>query len=109
MPTPASTADPLYPVSNQFPLGRPFGILPSGTDATLPAALPFGLRLAVTTPAADIGDLSHYGYDHDQQIGVLHTEQGTVPLARHTTGQTRTVTHPDGHRGPDSDQDVRED
>ncbi|MBT8225494.1 MAG: putative ATP-grasp-modified RiPP [Dactylosporangium sp.] len=101
--------DPLYPTNGQFPLGRPFGIMPGGTDATPAEALPFGLRLAVTAPAADIENLDRYGYDHHRQIGVVHTHSGAVPLARHTTGQTRTVAHPDGHRGPDTDQDVRED
>lgn len=107
-PTPP-IVDPLYPVSGQFPLGRPFGLLPAGTDSTPSEVLPFGLRLAVSTPAIGVGDLSQYGYDHDQQIGVAHTVDGIIPLARHTNGQTRTVTQPDGHRGPDSDQDVRED
>jgi len=99
----------LHPVAGRFPLGRPFGLLPTGGRATATEALPFGLRQAVTPAVVAVGDLTRYGYDHTRQIGVVHTEDGVVPLARHTDGRTSTRTNPDGNGGPDSDQDVRED
>lgn len=102
-------ADPLYPASGLFPLGRPFGLLPASDEECPAEVLPFGLRRAVTSPAVPIGDLSAYGYDHDQQIGTFRDGETVVPLMRHTTGQTRTTTNADGQKGPDSDTDHRED
>lgn len=102
--------DPLYPNFGAFGLGRPFGLLDVSREMTAPEAVPFGLRRAVVAPAVEVGDLSVYGFDHDRQIGTVVGEDGVaVPLLRHTTGQTRTTTNPDGHRGPDSDTDQRED
>jgi putative ATP-grasp target RiPP len=102
--------DPLYPHSGAFGLGRPFGLLEASREVTAPEAVPFGLRRAVTAPVVEVGDLSGYGFDHDQQIGTVVGEDGVVmPLLRHSTGQTRTTTNPDGHKGPDSDTDQRED
>jgi putative ATP-grasp target RiPP len=103
------TDDPLHPLAAQFPLGRPFGLLPASGDICAAEALPFGLRRAVVSPAVPVGDLSAYGYDHDRQIGIVHEGDRVVPLLRHTHGQTRTVTRPDGRGGPDSDADYRED
>jgi putative ATP-grasp target RiPP len=102
--------DPLYPNSGAFGLGRPFGLLDASQEVTAPEAMPFGLRRAVVAPGVEVGDLSAYGFDHDRQIGTVVGEDGVaVPLLRHTTGQTRTSTNPDGHKGPDSDTDQRED
>jgi len=102
--------DPLYPNSGAFALGRPFGLLDASGQVTAAEAVPFGLRRAVLAPAVEVGDLSAYGFDHDRQIGTVVGEDGVaVPLLRHTTGQTRTTTNPDGHKGPDSDTDQRED
>lgn len=102
--------DPLYPNSGAFGLGRPFGLLDVSEEVTAPAAVPFGLRRAMVAPAAEIGNLSAYRFDHDRQIGTVVGDDGVVvPLLRHTTGQTRTTTNPDGHKGPDSDTDQRED
>jgi putative ATP-grasp target RiPP len=109
-PALAGSPDALHPATGHFPLGRPFGMLPPGGGTSRPDALPFGLRQAITPPATiGLGDLDQYGYDRERQIGVAFTPDGAVPLARHTTGQTRTVTHPDGKKGPDSDADQRED
>ena len=99
----------LHPAAGRFPLGRPFGMLPVGGMATTAEALPYGLRQAVPPAVVAVGDLTRYGYDHARQIGVVHTPDGLVPLARHTDGRTSTRTNPDGNGGPDSDQDVRED
>jgi putative ATP-grasp target RiPP len=101
--------DPLYPVRGQFSLGRPFGLLPLSDEVCTAEAVPFGLRQAVPTAAVPVGDLSVYGYDHESQLGIIRDGKRTVPLLRHTTGQTRTNTHPDGQKGPDSDTDHRED
>lgn len=102
--------DPLYPNSGAFALGRPFGLLDADEDETSREVWPFGLRCAVTAPLVEVGDLSAYGFDHDRQIGTVVDADGVVvPLLRHTTGQTRTTTNPDGHRGADSDADQRED
>lgn len=105
----SSGADPLYPISGLFPLGRPFGLLPASEEMCPPEVLPFGLRRAVVSKAVPIGHLAAYGYDHDRQIGTVRDGDTVLPLMRHTTGQTRTSTNPDGQRGPDSDTDHRED
>jgi putative ATP-grasp target RiPP len=96
-------------MTEMVPLGRPFGLLSTSEDITDPESLPFGLRLAVEVPATSIGELAAFGYDTDQQIGTVRDGDQVVPLLRHTTGQTRTTTNPDRHRGPDSDTDHRED
>ena len=102
--------DPLYPSSAAFALGSPFGLLDVLAGSTAPEAMPFGLRHAVTAEPVPIGDLSAYGYDHDQQIGTATDANGVVsPLLKHTDGRTATRTNADGKGGPDSDQDVRED
>ena len=102
--------DPLYPSSGAFGLGGPFGLLDTSGGVSAPEALPFGLRKAVTAPVVAVGDLSTYGFDHDQQIGTVVDDNGVVvPLLRHTTGTTKTTTNPDGKSGPDSDSDQRED
>ncbi len=108
---PMSTGpDPLYPDSSAFALGRPFGLLDSAGQVTATGAVPFGLNRAVVAPAVPVGDLSRYGFDHERQIGTVVEADGVVvPLLRHTTGQTRTTTNPDGSKGPDSDVDQRED
>ncbi|MBI1759089.1 MAG: putative ATP-grasp-modified RiPP [Actinobacteria bacterium] len=93
----------------QFGLGRPFGLLPTSERVCAVEALPFGLRRAMVAATVSVGDLSAYGYDHDRQIGVIRDGDQEVPLLKHTTGQTRTTTNPDGQKGPDSDVDQRED
>lgn len=101
--------DPLYPAAAQFPLGRPFGLLAPSDPEAGPELVPFGLRQAVETPAAPIGDPASYGYDHDRQVGVVFDGERLLPLLKHTTGKTNTVTHPDGAVPRDSDDDYRED
>lgn len=102
-------ADPLYPANACFPLGRPFGLIPVSAGVCPTDLLPFGLRQAVAGRPQPVGDLSAYGFDHDQQIGTVREGDAVVPLMRHTDGQTRSVTRPDGQSGPDTDQDRRED
>jgi putative ATP-grasp target RiPP len=99
----------LYPASSRFPLGSPFGLVPAGDGVTEADSMPLGLRLATAHAATPVGDLSRYGYDTDRQIGIVRDGDTVVPLLKHTDGQTSTVTHPDGHQGNDTDQDVRED
>jgi putative ATP-grasp target RiPP len=95
---------------NLFPLGRPYGEidgsaeLPSGLDTR-----PFGLSCARTPKQSVPLDLTTIGYDSDRQTGVVLDGGAWVSLAKHTTGETGTTTNPDGHRGPDSDNDQRED
>jgi putative ATP-grasp target RiPP len=73
---------------------------------------PFGLTATARRVRPDnvaILDPTELGYDNEMQIGLIRGGEAMVPLARHTTGQTSTVTHNDGHRGNDSDTDHRED
>jgi putative ATP-grasp target RiPP len=107
--TSIAAASSLYPASSRFPLGSPFGLVPAGGGVTEPDSMPFGLRLATAHVATPVGDLSRYGYDTDHQIGIVRDGDTVMPLLKHTDGQTSTVTHPDGHQGNDTDQDVRED
>jgi putative ATP-grasp target RiPP len=98
----------LHASSEVLPLGRPFGEV-DPSSATPSRRRPFGLRFAETCRSVSILDRDALDYDEDQQIGVVHTDDGVVPLARHTDGQTSTVTHSDGRGGNDSDTDHRED
>lgn len=100
---------PLCPASSRFPLGQPFGLVPVGTGVTAAGSMPLGLRLATSHVATPVGDLSRYGYDTDRQVGIVRDGDTETPLLKHTDGQTSTVTNPDGYKGNDTDQDVRED
>jgi len=93
-----------------FSLGRAYGLLAGSADEVCSVELlPFGLRRAVVSVPVVVGDLSAYGYDPVRQIGTVRDSDQVVPLWRHTTGRTGTVTHPDGRKGPDSDSDQRQD
>jgi putative ATP-grasp target RiPP len=105
----SETMDPLYPVSGLFPLGRAYGLLPISAEVCPPEMLPFGLRQAVVAAATPTEDLSTFGYDCQLQIGTVRDGEQVVPLLKHTTGQTRSVTNPDGSKPRDSDTDQRED
>jgi putative ATP-grasp target RiPP len=78
----------------------------------LPSARrPFGLRLGVLPAMSDeqtvtIDDLH---YDEERQIALVRLGAATVPWHKHTDGRTKTRTNLDGHKGPDSDVDHRED
>ncbi len=102
--------DPLYPSSGAFGLGTPFGLIDTSGAKTAPESMPFGLRRAVIADVVPMGDLSAYGFDHQQQIGTVVDADGVVvPLLKHTDGKTATKTNADGKGGPDSDSDQRED
>lgn len=100
----------LFPPSDQFSLGGP-GDHVSDVVEPVSGRRPFGLRLAVPLPAAARVRLDEVGYDEDRQQGVVRTATGLVPLSKHTTGQTATITDGgDGHgSNRDSDTDHRED
>jgi len=95
---------------NQLPLGRAFGEIepcsegPSGRETR-----PFGLSCATRPAATPTADLSKVGYDSERQVGVVQEGGEWVSLAKHSTGQTGTTTHPDGKGGNDSDTDQTED
>lgn len=99
-----------FPSSDHFPLGRPFGCLDS-TPEPPSAVRPFGLTLAVVPSAVTQVEPAQLGYDEDAQVGLIREGGCMVPLSRHTTGQTATIT--DGGDGQntnqDSDTDQRED
>ena len=93
-----------------FPLGKPYGEIDmSAEQPTGPDTRPFGLSFARRSEKSETLTLSTIGYDSERQIGVILDGDAWVPIARHTTGQTGTRTNPDGHKGPDSDTDHRED
>lgn len=100
----------VFPPSDQFPLGRPYGVIES--QAEPPSTVrPFGLTVAV--PAVTVATINpaHLGYDEDAQIGLICDGDAMVPLSKHTDGQTNTVTQGgDGQNtNRDSDTDHRED
>lgn len=102
--------DSLFPPSLLFGLGRPYGEVHAHEGALVATAVrPFGLRFAVSPPVVTGLDLDAMRYDPVRQVGMMDTPDGLVPLARHTTGSTSTVTHADGQGRNDSDSDVRED
>ena len=96
--------------SDHLPLGSRFGRLATSPEPPSPAR-PFGLRLAEPPRQITDVDTGAFRYDHDRQIGTMYdADTATViELARHTDGQTGTVTNTDGHQGRDSDTDHRED
>ena len=102
-----ATGVTIFPSSDHFPLGQPFGWVDTTASPASPAR-PFGLSLAVQTRASLL-DMDALGYDTDQQIGLILDGEDMVPLSRHTDGQTNTQTNSDGHGGVDSDTDQRED
>lgn len=100
----------VFPSSDHFPLGRAYGHV-QGTPQPASAVRPFGLTLAVAPIAGAVLDPAELGYDEDAQVGLIREGADMVPLSRHTTGQTNTVTQGgDGHgSNRDSDTDYRED
>lgn len=105
-----SAAAGAFPSSDQLPLGRPFGCLESAPEP--PSSVrPFGLTLAVAPSAVIQVEPARLGYDEDAQLGLIREGGCMIPLSRHTTGQTATIT--DGGDGQntnqDSDTDQRED
>jgi putative ATP-grasp target RiPP len=100
----------LHAPSEALPLGRPYGGV-EASSAEPSQRRPFGMRFAQTCRSGAVStiDFATISYDETRQIGVVTTPNGPVPLARHTNGQTSTVTHGDGKGGHDSDTDHRED
>ncbi|MGH8574633.1 MAG: putative ATP-grasp-modified RiPP, partial [Gammaproteobacteria bacterium] len=101
---------PIFPGSDHFPLGRSCGVVPAAAEP--PSAVrPFGLTLTVSPRTTALVDLTTFVYDEVAQIGVVREGADMIPLSRHTTGKTNTVT--DGGDGQntnkDSDSDYRED
>lgn len=106
-PSSASAGHP-WPPSDQFPLGRPYGLV-SGCGERASLIRPFGMRRAVTPRHVAQLRVADLGYDEVAQIGLVREGGTYVPWLRHTDGQTGTVTNADGHGGRDSDVDHRED
>ncbi|MGH3940128.1 MAG: putative ATP-grasp-modified RiPP [Pseudonocardiaceae bacterium] len=99
--TALSSGDPLFRTGDQFPMGRPFGLIePVSAAPSRPELRPFGLSFA--TAAAVPVDVSGLRYDPARQLGVI--EAG----GKHSTGPTNTRTS-DGHKSMDSDTDHTED
>lgn len=103
----ASTA---FARADHFPLGTVLGRADAVPEPPT-ARRPFGLTRAEPPRATVAVDATSIDYDEDQQIGLICDQRSgdVVPLARHTDGQTGTVTNSDGHQGRDSDTDHRED
>lgn len=98
----------LHSLSQVLPLGRPYGAVePSSAQPS--ERRPFGLRFARACTAISTVDIEAIAYDEKRQISIVETPEGVIPLARHTDGQTSTVTHGDGKGGHDTDTDHRED
>jgi hypothetical protein len=90
-------------LGERFPLGRPFGALPSnGERITDSEITPYGLRLRVRPATPYQVDLTAVGYDEKSQTGTWPETivNGTRPP---TVINTNTTT--DGANGPDSAPD----
>lgn len=90
-------------IGERFPLGRPFGALPSdGERITDSETTPYGLRLRVRPADVRSIDLATVGYDEESQTGTWSETivNGTRPP---TVINTNTTT--DGANGPDSAPD----
>lgn len=98
----------VFPSSDHFPLGRAYGQV-DATPAPATPVRPFGLTVAVPPRNDARFDPADLGYDEDRQIGLIRDGGVMVPMSKHTDGMTNTQTNADGHGGPDSDTDVRED
>ncbi len=105
-----STVQGLFPSSDHFPLGRAYGCV-AATPEPASSVRPFGLTLAVKLEAGTVVDPAELGYDDDAQVGLIRHGADMIPLSRHTTGQTNTITQGgDGQTtNVDSDTDQRED
>lgn len=105
-----STGVGVFPSSDHFPLGRAYDHVQM-TPQPASAVRPFGLTLAVPPVTEGVVNPAELGYDEDAQVGLIRAGADMVPLSRHTTGQTNTVTQGgDGHgTNRDSDTDYRED
>lgn len=105
-----STVSGLFPSSDQLPLGRAYGCV-TATPEPASSVRPFGLTLAVNLEVGTVVDPVELGYDDDAQVGLIRDGANMVPLSKHTTGQTNTVTQGgDGQTtNVDSDTDHRED
>lgn len=69
----------------------------------------FGLRHAIPSIPTPV-DLSAISYDTEQQVSVIQHEGVTLPVLKHSTGQTATNTaKQDNAGGADSDTDQTED
>jgi len=66
------------------------------------------LRWAVR-PVATPVDLDSIAYDESRQVSVVLQEGAPVPVARHSTGQTRTNTAVRDSQPGDTDSDYTED
>jgi putative ATP-grasp target RiPP len=100
--TALASGDPLFRAGDQFPLGRPFGLIePVAAVPSRPEVRPFGLGFATTGAAVSV-DVSGLWYDPVRQLGVI------VAGGKHSTGPTKTATS-DGHKSMDSDTDHTED
>ncbi len=98
------SGDPLFRPGDQFPMGRPFGVIePVSAVPSRPGVRPFGLGFATSAAAVSV-DVSGLRYDPAQQreLGVI--EAG----GRHSTGKTNTRTS-DEYKSMDSDTDHTED
>lgn len=100
----------VFPPSDHFPLGRAYGRIDT-TPEPASAVRPFALTLAVASSAVTRVDPAELSYDEDAQVGLIRDGADTVPLSRHTDGQTNTITdRGDGQNtNRDSDTDYRED
>lgn len=98
----------MFPASDHFPLGRPYGRIDT-TPAPPSGVRPFGLTLAVAPRLNIRFDPGELGYDNARQIGLIRDGGDMVPLSKHTDGTTSTQTNADGHGGRDLDTDHRED
>lgn len=102
-----------FPSSASFPLGRALGVISGSVPQRASRVRPFGLTLAAEPQPGVRLDPREISYDSVRQIGLVRDGDLLVPLSKHSTGTTSSVT--DGGDGAskesarDSDTDATED
>ncbi|MGH3633496.1 MAG: hypothetical protein ACRDTS_05225 [Mycobacterium sp.] len=94
-------ADPLAPVSAQFPLTRHGLATVDNTEGpSAPQTRPFGLRHVRTMPEPVI---PAYQYSHDQQVSVSGDGSEEPMVRRSPPMEWSSITDNDGDEGPSED------
>lgn len=93
----------------QFPLGRPLGLLEATTDTpTEPTERPFGLRFATAHRPGSVVELdtSALHYDRATQTTMIREGETLSPVFKHTSDKTKTSTGSHDRDAADNDEDA---
>lgn len=93
----------------QFPSGRPLGLLEATPDApTEPAKRPFGLRFATSHRPGSVVELDTAALHYDPVTQTIMIRDGETlsPAFKHTSDKTKTSTGSQDRKAADNDEDA---